>query len=82
MNSVLLGRGAPAGTVTEAFAWSGSMIFGGAAVGTALAGVLADAHGSGGAFAAAAVSGGCVVLVSLVALRVLSRSPAEAGPRA
>jgi hypothetical protein len=58
--------------VTEAFAWNGSMIFGGASAGTALAGFLADAHGASGAFAVAAVAGGCVVLASGLALRVLS----------
>jgi MFS family permease len=41
-NSVLLGRAAPAGTVTEAFAWSGSMIFGGAALGNVAAGLLVE----------------------------------------
>ena len=71
VNSVLVARGAPAGTVTEAFAWTGSMIFGGAAAGTGLAGVLADAHGAAGAFVVAAVAGGCVVLTSAVAYRVL-----------
>jgi hypothetical protein len=71
VNSVLLGRGAPVGTVTEAFAWNSSMIFAGVAAGNALAGMLADAHGSGGAFLVAACAGGCVVLASLVGLRVL-----------
>jgi MFS family permease len=73
-NSLLLGRSAPKGTVTEAFAWNGSMIFGGASVGTALAGVLADSHGAGGAFAVAAVAGACVVVTSVLALRVLGGS--------
>ena len=72
VNSLLLSRGAPAGTVTEAFAWNGSMIFGGAAAGTALAGVLADASGARGAFVLAAAAGGCVFLVSVLALRALS----------
>jgi MFS family permease len=71
VNSVLLSRSAPAGTLTEAFAWNGSMIFGGVAGGTALAGALADAHGSHGALAVAAVCGACVVLASLLALRTL-----------
>jgi MFS family permease len=73
-NSVLMGRSAPKGTVTEAFAWNGSMIFGGASIGTALAGVLADSHGAGGAFAVAAAAGGCVVVASVLALRVLYAS--------
>jgi MFS family permease len=70
-NSVLLSRGAPAGTVTEAFAWSGSMIFGGAAAGTALAGLLADAQGAHGALLVAAGSGACVLVASVFALPVL-----------
>jgi MFS family permease len=41
-NSVLLGRAAPTGTTTEAFAWSGSMIFGGAALGNVAAGLLVE----------------------------------------
>jgi predicted MFS family arabinose efflux permease len=72
VNSVLMSRSAPVGTLTEAFAWNGSMIFGGVAAGTALAGTLADAHGSHGALVVAAVSGACVVLASLLALRVLT----------
>jgi MFS family permease len=44
-NSVLLGRAAPPGTVTEAFAWSGSMIFGGAALGNVAAGLLVEHAG-------------------------------------
>ena len=44
-NSVLLGAAAPAGSVTEAFAWSSSLIFGGAAVGNAAAGALVEASG-------------------------------------
>jgi hypothetical protein len=70
-NSVMLGRAAPPGTVTEAFAWSSSMIFAGVAGGTALAGVLADAHAAHGAFAVAAGAGVCVVLASLLAVPAL-----------
>lgn len=77
-NSVLISRFAPVGTVTEAFAWNGSMIFGGASAGTALAGVLADAHGSAGAFATAAGAGGCVVLASVLAMRVLGSGRSSA----
>lgn len=56
-NSVLLGASAPTGTVTEAFAWNASMIFGGAAAGTAVAGVVIDAYGARAAFAATVVTG-------------------------
>jgi MFS family permease len=72
-NSVLLSSAAPPGTVTEAFAWNGSMIFGGAAVGTALAGVLVDASGAGSAFVATAVAGLLTVASSLSGLRALRR---------
>ncbi|MCW2778642.1 MAG: major facilitator superfamily 1, partial [Frankiales bacterium] len=37
-NSVLLSRASPPGTVTEAFAWSGSALFGGAALGNVVSG--------------------------------------------
>ena len=70
-NSVLLGSAAPPGTVTEAFAWNGSMIFGGAAAGTALAGLLVDAAGARAAFAATAVSGLLTFGSSLLGLRAL-----------
>ncbi len=71
-NSVLLGGHAPAGTVTEAFAWNTSMIFGGAAIGSALAGVLVEASGATAALAVAAVAGVLTVASSLWGLRVLS----------
>ena len=70
-NSVLIGSSAPAGTVTEAFAWNGSMIFGGAAMGTAIAGVLVDAHGAGAAFLATVVTGVLTIGSSVLGLRAL-----------
>jgi MFS family permease len=70
-NSVLLGRSAPPGTVTEAFAWNGSMIFGGAAAGTALAGVLVDSYGARAALVATAVTGLLTFLSSLAGLAAL-----------
>ena len=56
-NAVLLGASAPLGTTTEAFAWNGSMIFGGAALGTAAAGALIDVGGSIAGLAVTAVAG-------------------------
>jgi predicted MFS family arabinose efflux permease len=56
-NSVLLGRAAPAGTVTEAFAWNTSMIFGGAALASGLSGVLVDRSGPTAALAVTAAAG-------------------------
>lgn len=78
-NSVLLGSAAPRGTVTEAFAWNGSMIFGGAALGTAVAGVLVDAYGARAAFVATAATGVLTflsALAGLAALRTAPRGPA------
>ena len=71
-NSVLLGAAAPAGTATEAFAWNSSMIFGGAALGTAAAGVLVEQYGVGAALAVTAASGLMALLASLRAVRRLS----------
>ncbi|MGZ6793326.1 MAG: MFS transporter, partial [Mycobacteriales bacterium] len=68
-NSVLLGSAAPPGTVTEAFAWNGSMIFGGAAAGTALGGLVVDAHGARAAFVVTAAAGALTLLSSLVLSR-------------
>ena len=70
-NSVLIGSSAPRGTVTEAFAWNGSMIFGGAAMGTAIAGVLVDAHGARAAFLATMVTGALTIGSSALGLRAL-----------
>ena len=84
-NSVLLGSAAPPGTVTEAFAWNGSMIFGGAALGTAIAGVLVDAHGARAALLVTAVTGGLALLSSvlgLAALRAVTPSSGRASPSA
>jgi hypothetical protein len=70
-NSLLLGANAPPGTVTEAFAWNGSMIFGGAAAGTALAGVLVDQFGSREAFLATLATGVLTLLSSAWGVRAL-----------
>lgn len=56
-NSVLLGEAAPRGTTTEAFAWNTSMLFGGAAVGSALAGVLVERIGPPAGLAVATAAG-------------------------
>jgi MFS family permease len=75
-NSVLLGEAAPPGTTTEAFAWNSSMIFGGAALGSGVAGVLVE---QSGAFAALAVTAaaGLLALVASVAglLRLRGSEP-------
>ena len=58
-------RAAPAGTVTEAFAWLGTAVAFGAAAGSGLAGVVVDAAGPVGAFA---LGGGAGVVATLVVL--------------
>lgn len=70
-NSLLLGSSAPPGTVTEAFAWNGSMIFGGAAMGTAVAGVLVDSSGARAALLATVVTGLLTLGSSALGLRAL-----------
>jgi MFS family permease len=74
-NSVLLGEAAPAGTTTEAFAWSSSMIFGGAALGSALAGVLVERSGP---TAGLLVTAGAGLLATAAAVSGLLRMRAPA----
>jgi MFS family permease len=76
-NSVLLGRAAPAGTVTEAFAWSTSMIFGGAALASGLSGVLVERSGSTAALLVTA-GAGLLALVASAAAWWRSREPVAA----
>jgi MFS family permease len=70
-NSVLLGACAPRGTVTEAFAWNSSMIFGGAALGAAAAGLLVERWGVVAALSLTALAGLAALLASLRAVRRL-----------
>jgi MFS family permease len=63
---------APAGTVTEAFAWLGTAIAIGAAVGSAAAGSLADHAGPVAAFALAGASGAVAVVLTLARSTTLS----------
>ena len=71
VNSVLLGAAAPQGTTTEAFAWNGSMIFGGAALGTATAGWLVEHASTTAALAVVPVAGALTLISSLWGLRRL-----------
>lgn len=73
-NAVLLGEAAPPGTVTEAFAWSSSMIFGGAALGSGLAGILVERSGPAAGLAVTAVAGG-LSLVAAISGLVRMREP-------
>ena len=67
-NAVLLGEAAPPGTVTEAFAWSSSMIFGGAALGSGVAGVLVERSGPTAGLAVTAVAGGLSLVAAISGL--------------
>ena len=75
-NSVLLGAAAPSGTTTEAFAWNGSMIFGGLAVGTATAGWLVEHLSVTAALAVVPVAGALTLASSLRGLRRLGPAAA------
>ncbi len=75
-SSVLLGRAAPAGTLTEAFAWSSSAIFGGAALGNVVSGSVVEHGGVRLALALPAVTGLLGVLATLSARHALA-SPAR-----
>ena len=57
---------APAGTVTEAFAWLGTAIAIGASAGAASAGALADHAGPVAAFALAGAAGAAAVLLAML----------------
>ena len=76
-NAVLLGRAAPVGTVTEAFAWSTSMIFGGAALASALSGVLVERSGPTAALLVTATAG-LLAVVAAAAAWWRSREPVAA----
>jgi predicted MFS family arabinose efflux permease len=70
----MVDHAAPAGTVTEAFAWLGTAIAIGASAGAAAAGSLADHAGPAAAFAMAGAAGAAAVLLALL------RSGTLAGP--
>jgi MFS family permease len=58
-------RLAPAGTLTEAFAWLATAAAVGAAAGSALAGALADAAGPASVFALAGAAGAAATLIAV-----------------
>lgn len=76
-NASLVARLAPAGTVTEAFGWSTTCLFGGVSAGTAGGGSLVEAAGPDAALLLAVAAGGCALLVGLVGQRHLAE-PASA----
>jgi predicted MFS family arabinose efflux permease len=65
-------RAAPAGTVTEAFAWLGTATAVGASVGAACAGAVADSAGPAAAFALAGAAGTAAALLAALRARPLS----------
>ncbi|HEX5619055.1 MAG TPA: hypothetical protein VFX51_11580 [Solirubrobacteraceae bacterium] len=67
---------APAGTITEAFAWLGTAVAIGAAVGAALAGSLADAAGPAATFALAGAAGVAGALIAAARTHTLVVAPA------
>lgn len=79
-NSVLLGAAAPRGTVTEAFGWNTSMIFGGAALGNAAGGLLAERWSAYAALLVVAGTGVAAVALSFRAVIKSSRSATEQRP--
>ncbi|POM27410.1 Major Facilitator Superfamily protein [Actinomadura rubteroloni] len=77
----LVDRLAPAGTVTEAFAWIVAAVGAGSSLGSFAAGFGQDLAGVPGAFAGAAAGGALALLTVLTAARLLRPVPAPAGPR-
>jgi predicted MFS family arabinose efflux permease len=77
-------RVAPAGTVTEAFAWLGTGMAMGGAAGSALAGAMADGSGPTAAFALAGAGGVLAVLTAILRAHTLAGpiSPAPLEPAA
>jgi hypothetical protein len=74
----LVERAAPAGTLTEAFAWLATAVAVGAALGSALAGSVADVVGPGAAFGLAGAAG-VVALATVSGLRGGAGSGVAAG---
>ncbi len=77
-NSVLLGRSAPLGTTTEAFAWSSSAIFGGAALGNVVSGFAVEHVGVRAALALPAITGVLALVGTLTTRRALASPVAAA----
>jgi predicted MFS family arabinose efflux permease len=80
--NAMVDHAAPAGTVTEAFAWLGTAMAVGGALGAAGAGSLTDLAGPTGAFALAGGAGAVAVMVALVGARSSARPaclPPEGG---
>jgi MFS family permease len=74
----MVDRAAPAGTVTEAFAWLNTAVAIGAALGAACAGALADQAGPAAAFALAGGAGAVALLATVLRSHTLGGA-AESG---
>ena len=71
----MVDHAAPAGTVTEAFAWLETAVAVGASIGAASAGAVADAAGPAAAFAVAGAAGTVAALVAALRARPLNAPP-------
>ena len=69
---------APAGTVTEAFAWLTTAVAVGASLGVAVAGALADSAGPSAAFALAGAAGLTALLIAALRSETLAAVPQPA----
>jgi MFS family permease len=76
----MVDHAAPAGTVTEAFAWLGTAIAIGASAGAASAGALADDAGPVAAFALAGVAGCAAVFIAMLRSGTLAAPSAPLAP--
>ena len=70
----MVDRVAPAGSVTEAFAWLATALAVGGAAGSALAGVLADRSGPSDAFVLAGAAGIAAALTTVLRARTLGET--------
>jgi MFS family permease len=68
----MVDHAAPAGTVTEAFAWLETAVAVGASIGAASAGAVADAAGPAAAFAVAGAAGTVAALIAALRARPLN----------
>ena len=78
----MVDHAAPAGTMTEAFAWLATAMAVGAALGAASAGIVADRAGPTGAFALAGSAGALAVLTTMLRSRTITpprHAPDSAG---
>ena len=72
----MVDRAAPAGTITEAFAWLGTAVAVGAAAGAAVAGTIAEYAGPAAVFALAAAAGGAALAATVMRSSTLATVPA------